>query len=206
MIERTIDKFSHIFFWRFDFQVHATRDTKLLARTAFTCPQCRAKIQELPADCVVCGLKLVLSPHLARSFHHLFPVAPFTELKSLSDNQKDDIISSSVIPSFAPSSKVLDSKLRLSTSQETTSCFACLRLIGVSSQTSNRDGVDDEGEEILRYRCPECQNVFCVNCDSYLHDALHNCPGCLQLTWLQKECYQSYFFAWWPINWYISQY
>jgi len=161
--------------------VHATRDTKLLARTAYTCPQCRAKIQELPADCVVCGLKLVLSPHLARSFHHLFPVAPFSEIR---ENQKPVITSSSskVMPFSTPSSRVLDCKLRLSTSEQTTSCFACLRLIGVPSQTSKGDGMDDEGEETLRYRCPECRNVFCVNCDSYLHDALHNCPGCLQLT------------------------
>jgi len=161
--------------------VHATRDTKLLARTAYTCPQCRAKIQELPADCVVCGLKLVLSPHLARSFHHLFPVAPFSEIR---ENQKPVITSSSskVMPFSTPSSRVLDCKLRLSTSEKTTSCFACLRLIGVPSQTSKVDGMDDEGEETLRYRCPECRNVFCVNCDSYLHDALHNCPGCLQLT------------------------
>lgn len=163
-------------------KVHATRDTKLLARTAYTCPQCRAKIQELPADCVVCGLKLVLSPHLARSFHHLFPVAPFAEIRSLTENQKQGITSSSKVMPFSAPSKVLDSNLRLSTSEETTSCFACLRLIGVPSQISKGDGVDDEGEETLRYRCPECRNVFCVNCDSYLHDALHNCPGCLQLT------------------------
>lgn len=167
---------------------------KLLARTSYTCPQCRAKIQELPADCVVCGLKLVLSPHLARSFHHLFPVAPFTEIRSLSEEQKEGIESTSIVPSsapssmpsYTPSSKLLDSSLRVSTpastSEEATSCFACLRLIGVPSKSSKRDGVDDEGEEVLRYKCPDCQNVFCVNCDSYLHDALHNCPGCLQLT------------------------
>mmetsp|Transcript_4180 Transcript_4180/g.9098 ORF Transcript_4180/g.9098 Transcript_4180/m.9098 type:complete len:455 (-) Transcript_4180:162-1526(-) len=161
--------------------VHATRDTKLLARTAYTCPQCRAKIQELPADCVVCGLKLVLSPHLARSFHHLFPVAPFAEIRSAVELKTSIISSSKVIPYSAPSSAVLDSKLRLSTSTEATSCFACLRLIGIPSQSSKGDG-EDEGEETLRFKCPECKNVFCVNCDSFLHDALHNCPGCLQLS------------------------
>ena len=34
-------------------------------------------LQELPAQCSVCSLTLVSSPHLARSYHHLFPVAPF---------------------------------------------------------------------------------------------------------------------------------
>ncbi|OEU09459.1 Ssl1-domain-containing protein, partial [Fragilariopsis cylindrus CCMP1102] len=134
--------------------VHATRDTKLLARTAYTCPQCRAKIQELPADCVVCGLKLVLSPHLARSFHHLFPVAPFSELPS---------------PPQVQVQKQLDS---------VTSCFSCLRLIGTQPQFHKSGDCEEEGEETLRYRCPECKNVFCVNCDSYLHETLHNCPGC----------------------------
>ena len=51
-----------------------------LVRTAYVCPRCRAKTSELPADCAVCGLKLVLAPHLARSFHHLFPVPPFGEV------------------------------------------------------------------------------------------------------------------------------
>ena len=78
------------------------------------------------------------------------------------------------------SSTSLDSKLRLSKSEETITCFACLRLIGTASLSSKHEGADDEGESILRYRCPECQNIFCVNCDSFLHDALHNFQGCLQ--------------------------
>lgn len=31
-------------------------------------------------QCHVCGLSLVASPHLARSYHHLFPVKPFAEV------------------------------------------------------------------------------------------------------------------------------
>ena len=168
--------------------MHATRDTKLLARTAYTCPQCRAKIQELPADCVVCGLKLVLSPHLARSFHHLFPVAPFSELPSPPQVQVQKQIDlkerkkRAIIPPATPPSIILDSKLRLSSSEEVTSCFSCLRLIGTQPQFHKSGDCEEEGEETLRYRCPECKNVFCVNCDSYLHETLHNCPGCLQLT------------------------
>ena len=38
---------------------------------------------------------------------------------------------------------------------------------------------DGPGEEILRFQCPECNNVFCADCDAYLHETLHNCPGCL---------------------------
>ena len=28
-------------------------------------------------------------------------------------------------------------------------------------------------------RCPQCRNFFCVECDLFVHDSLHNCPGCL---------------------------
>ncbi|KAK3022437.1 hypothetical protein RJ639_047667, partial [Escallonia herrerae] len=43
----------------------------------YTCPRCKTRICELPTECRICGLTLVSSPHLARSYHHLFPIAPF---------------------------------------------------------------------------------------------------------------------------------
>lgn len=167
--------------------VHATRETKVLARTAYTCPQCRAKVSELPTDCVVCGLKLVLSPHLARSFHHLFPVAPFTEVPPSSGQSKKQPTDDRVAVSSSKSSKVksssvrtipvLDSRLRLSSKRDITSCFACLRMVGVPVPS---DDPNEEESEVLRFRCPECKNVFCVDCDAFLHETLHNCPGCLR--------------------------
>jgi transcription initiation factor TFIIH subunit 2 len=164
--------------------VHASRDTKLLARTSYTCPQCQAKVSDLPTDCVVCGLKLVLSPHLARSFHHLFPVAPF----------QDILPDQGVVKPKKPSRS-----LKFASSEETTSCFACLRFlghggkVGVSasgdtrttlssapiSAVSSNGGSPDDQEETLRFQCPDCRNIFCVDCDTLLHDTLHNCPGCL---------------------------
>lgn len=47
---------------------------------AYICPRCRARVCDLPTECQICGLTLVSSPHLARSYHHLFPVAPFKEV------------------------------------------------------------------------------------------------------------------------------
>jgi len=52
----------------------------ILRAGAYVCPRCEARVEELPAECHVCGLTLVASPHLARSYHHLFPVKPFQEL------------------------------------------------------------------------------------------------------------------------------
>lgn len=168
--------------------VHATRDTKILARTAYSCPQCQAKQSELPTDCVVCGLKLVLAPHLARSFHHLFPVPPFaevpieTELMPSTTSRRDP--KSGNIQIFRMNSDlVADSK------DFDRCCFACLKMIGttiVANGSSNmtekgkkQPTYDSPGEEILRFQCPECKNVFCADCDAYLHETLHNCPGCL---------------------------
>lgn len=43
----------------------------------FLCPRCMAKVCDVPTDCDICGLMIVSSPHLARSYHHLFPVKPY---------------------------------------------------------------------------------------------------------------------------------
>ena len=60
--------------------VCAAGEACLLKAGGYTCPQCKARVAELPSLCHVCGLSLVSSPHLARSYHHLFPVKPFAEL------------------------------------------------------------------------------------------------------------------------------
>lgn len=51
-----------------------------LSTNGYYCPQCNAKYCELPVECVICGLTLVLAPHLARSYHHLFPIDTFLEV------------------------------------------------------------------------------------------------------------------------------
>ncbi|MBW0470411.1 hypothetical protein O181_010126 [Austropuccinia psidii MF-1] len=50
-----------------------------LKSTGFICPRCNSKNCEIPTDCVVCGLTIVSSPHLARSYRHLFPVGNWVE-------------------------------------------------------------------------------------------------------------------------------
>lgn len=153
--------------------VHAGRQKTLLARTAFTCPQCQGRNSDLPADCAVCGLKLVLAPHLARSFHHLFPVPPFIDKPSTAPltGKKQPAFSSAAAPWVVSSTHVIDTdmddKLLVTSNDHDMCCYACLRLLVV------------EKNEILRFQCPDCENLFCVDCDSYLHNSLHNCPGCL---------------------------
>ena len=48
-----------------------------LKSEGFLCPRCAAQVCDVPTDCDVCGLMIVSSPHLARSYHHLFPVKPY---------------------------------------------------------------------------------------------------------------------------------
>ena len=48
-----------------------------LKSAGFVCPRCASKVCDVPTDCDVCGLMIVSSPHLARSYHHLFPVKPY---------------------------------------------------------------------------------------------------------------------------------
>ena len=160
--------------------VHAGRHKTLLARTAFTCPQCQGKNSELPADCAVCGLKLVLAPHLARSFHHLFPVPTFVERSSVPTTTQTtpaSLTSSSTAAAAAPGqarsdpsvadASGLDHRLVVSSQDSDRCCYACLRPLLI------------EKEGILSFQCPDCQNLYCVDCDTFLHSSLHNCPGCL---------------------------
>ncbi|CAH3045994.1 unnamed protein product [Porites evermanni] len=28
------------------------------------------------------------------------------------------------------------------------------------------------------YCCPQCEHLFCTDCDIFIHDSLHSCPGC----------------------------
>ena len=229
-----------------------------LALTAYVCPRCRSRCSDLPSDCAVCGLRLILAPHLARTFHHLFPVRPFEELDegaviaapaddgdvvrngetsedgAVNGNGKralepDGPISgtrglealpalstSSFTPASAPSSSstfVVTSSTRVrpepgeekkddddepgaadSTAATTTTtttkeitigpslvarsddcdraCLGCLRIVGCRP-------ANGEDEAPLRFRCPDCGSVFCADCDAFLHETLHNCPGCL---------------------------
>ncbi|KAG5731978.1 TFIIH basal transcription factor complex p47 subunit [Termitomyces sp. T112] len=112
----------------------------------FLCPRCLAKVCDVPTDCDVCGLMIVSSPHLARSYHHLFPVKAY-----------DAVLTEDQISSNAP--KV---------------CHACSRPFPTQTATHTSEGLSPYG----RYRCPDCQNDFCSECDVFVHEVVHCCPGC----------------------------
>ncbi|KAL5712386.1 General transcription factor IIH subunit 2 [Ranunculus cassubicifolius] len=107
----------------------------------YTCPRCKARVCELPTECQICGLTLVSSPHLARSYHHLFPITPFDEVSATSMSN--------------------------STRSLPQACFGCQQTLPLLGKKPN-----------LRVACPKCNQHFCLDCDIYIHESLHNCPGC----------------------------
>lgn len=132
----------------------------------FICPQCKSKCCELPTTCMVCGITLVSSPHLARSYHHLFPLLPFTEIviKDLGGLEKQ-IESMGLSTTNDNSSDMMQIETHtpppsLSTEFVCKGCWKTLK--------AYKHG----------YRCTQCSSVFCIDCDVFIHEALHNCPGC----------------------------
>ncbi|KAF8558061.1 TFIIH basal transcription factor complex, subunit SSL1 [Imleria badia] len=112
----------------------------------FLCPRCMAKVCDVPTDCDICGLMIVSSPHLARSYHHLFPVKPYQAVTSVEE-----------------------------VGERAAVCHACGRAFPATPSTAPAS----EGFSPLgRYRCPDCSHDFCAECDVFVHDVVHCCPGC----------------------------
>lgn len=118
-----------------------------LKSQGFLCPRCQSKVCDVPTDCDICGLMIVSAPHLARSYHHLFPVKPYDAVPNLDGPEP-----------LSPA------------------CQGCAKPFPttVSSTLSVTEGISPVG----RYRCPECKHTFCSECDIFVHDVVHTCPGC----------------------------
>ena len=117
----------------------------------YRCPRCEARVDELPSQCGTCQLSLVSSPHLARSYHHLFPVMPFVEVK-IDDSDEET-------KKRKKSSDGKDDSLLLR------ECYGCCIVVDASTG--------------MLSKCLKCEKEFCFACDVYIHDRLHNCVGCL---------------------------
>ena len=183
------------------------RDSKLFFATGYICPRCKTKANELPVDCAVCGLKLVLAPHLARSFHHLFPVPPFEEVPESKERVgknktvqvefrlshmdtlhfSDLLLASKLGFSKGNGMKevVLDHDLLVSSEDCDRCCYSCLKPIGLKIMHDKKrrkaKQSDKQNNNVgcsLRFQCPECKSLFCADCDAFIHETLHNCPGC----------------------------
>ena len=120
------------------------------SRGGYLCSRCGSKVCALPAECPTCGLTLILSTHLARSYHHLFPLINWVEV---------------------PWKKA----------SQSASCFACGKEfppVPPSSQWEIHDNTVKGISVSSRYECTVCHNHFCIDCDVFAHEVVHNCPGC----------------------------
>ena len=52
-------------------------------------------------------------------------------------------------------------------------CHGCFTDLSASQKEDQEPGV------VLQ--CSECKHLFCFDCDVYVHESLHNCPGCESL-------------------------
>ncbi|XP_039283626.1 general transcription factor IIH subunit 2 [Nilaparvata lugens] len=115
----------------------------------YFCPQCRSNYCQLPAECRVCGLTLISAPHLARSYHHLFPVRPFSQRPAVGAETGEG------------EGAAAEAGVRAGW------CFACRKSLAAGAV----------GDKFV-YECEKCHEVFCLDCDLFIHDTLHTCPGC----------------------------
>ena len=155
---------------------------QLLKYGGYICPKCKCKYCELPCECMVCNTTLILSPHLARTYHHLFPTVPYQLL-----DKHNELLKQNNMNSNSMNNTYISNNLIVSTTIHTndtasngtgtstdddsalqwpnTQCYSCMCELSCNSS--------------IRNRCPKCMNIYCIDCDEYIHTSLHNCPGCM---------------------------
>jgi transcription initiation factor TFIIH subunit 2 len=68
--------------------------------------------------------------------------------------------------------------------KKSTRCFGCLNAFPPPPKGKEaREGAEQQkraegASESSRYECPSCERHFCVDCDVFCHEVVHNCPGC----------------------------
>jgi len=123
----------------------------------FACPRCLSKVCDLPSECPVCSLTLISSPHLARTYHHLFPLESFAEVVP-GRNEYGAATSRSGLAERSPGPAHT-----AAVGCSPRSCVGCMHPFAEAEKG---------------YRCPKCQCTYCLDCDLYIQDSLHNCVGC----------------------------
>lgn len=175
-----------------------------LFSTSHVCPTCYTRTLEIPAECTVCRLQLNSSSHIARSHHHLFPVPNFVEIL-LRVQMETDVTSSGEggnlnlrlqgkrIRPPPPLTPGLPNNVNDNATSSSRGSDGSNANGNGNSNANDNDGDNDDDWFPVRscracldiftassvvMQCPLCNHVFCVDCDLFIHDSLHNCPGC----------------------------
>ena len=160
-------------------------------RGGYLCSRCSSKVCSLPSTCPACGLTLILSTHLARSYRHLFPLRNWGDVswkRARSETKQSNCFGCGNVFPDIPSKEALIQVTaaqrveRRSTGNKTQG--------GANPVTAGRRGQAEKerGEavgstgsgvsESGRYACDTCGRFFCIDCDVFAHEIVHNCPGC----------------------------
>lgn len=132
----------------------------------YECSRCKAKVCSLPMTCPSCGLTLILSTHLARSYHHLFPLKNWITVSWQRAKEVGSVKCKSCLTLFPP--VPADDKGKEKATE------------GEHTQTNTQRTIEDQmASESSRYECESCGHHFCIDCDLFCHEVVHNCPGCL---------------------------
>lgn len=135
-----------------------------LTRGGYRCSRCKAKVCNLPQTCPSCNLTLILSTHLARSYHHLFPLRNWVAVSWRRARESGSL-----------------------------QCRGCLNKLPTPPAADGEEADEQEDIEVARrrarqergasessrYECQACGSHFCIDCDLFCHEIVHNCPGCL---------------------------
>jgi transcription initiation factor TFIIH subunit 2 len=134
-------------------------------REGYICTRCSARVCRLPTECPACGLTLILSTHLARSYHHLFPLRNWIEVSWAEATR-----SAACFSCQCPFPELPKSKNAGAAGEDK---GGAKREDG-TARSHHAKGVSESG----RYACEVCGNHFCIDCDVFAHEVVHNCPGC----------------------------
>lgn len=147
-----------------------------LTTGGYTCSRCSAKVCSLPVTCPSCQLTLLLSTHLARSYHHLFPLRNWAEVSWRRAREKCTRECAGCISPFPEPPPEEDD--HQGAENGTTDIEMADR--DAAQQKAQEDESDEQrASESSRYECRVCESHFCIDCDMFCHMVLHNCPGCL---------------------------
>lgn len=151
----------------------------VLSKGGYTCPRCKAKVCSLPVTCPSCHLTLLLSTHLARSYHHLFPLQNWAEVSWARAKAKGSRECVGCLTKFPDPPPEAGQQNGEGGGDD------------INRPISNEDGKGPEdyqtASESARYECRSCKSHFCIDCDMFCHMVLHNCPGCLSELDLNAE-------------------
>ena len=131
-----------------------------LTNAGYYCPRCSSKVCSLPAECPVCSLTLILSTHLARSYHHLFPLRNWDEVEWVEAYLSTSCFACQFL--FPAAEKEPARKGRAQ----------------ANADPVDKDDPKAPAKSSSRYSCPQCRQHFCIECDIFAHEVMFECPGC----------------------------